>query len=100
MAKTVKSNNLPGKVAAKLFVELNKDYVWLSKEYDGSLVLATQLKPDDDRLVYPHGWYYAKHAFRNKHESDSGLYEEIKMECMEEDSVVLPPDMEEVTVVC
>lgn len=29
------------------------------------------------RLVFPKGWYYAKHCIRNKHNSTTGLYDEV-----------------------
>ena len=103
MAKKIKSNNLPGKVAARLFADINKKYVeFVEYDYKPS-VLKCQIDPNDDRLVYPEGWYFGKGCFRNKHQSDSGIYEEFAIvgaaggkqwqsEC------ITPSEMEEITV--
>ena len=101
MAQTIKSQNMPAKFAALLFASMNEQFVELVKRPDGKVELRTQLKPTDKRLVYPYGWYFAKGNFRNKHQSDSGLYEEVRMKCWDggNHDVELPSDMEEVTYI-
>ncbi len=76
MKKIVKSCDLPGLVAAKLFVELNKGKVVLEHQY-GKPCLITDENPEE--LVHPEGWYYAKESFRNKHNSSTGMYSEVPM---------------------
>lgn len=102
MARKIKANNLSGKVAARLFADLNKDYVEFV-EYDFKApVLKCQIDPNDMRLIYPDGWYFGKGTFRNKHQSDSGLYEEIAMvngDNQWQSECHTPSEMEEVTVV-
>ena len=81
MAKTVKTADLSGYLAARLFEALNPDVEYLIEDpfnlsnYNGLIVTDV----DPERLVYPEGWYYAKGCLRNKHNSSTGLYEEIPM---------------------
>ncbi len=84
MKNVVKSCDLPGQVAAKLFVMLNRGNVELVDDCDVCVpYLSVKVNPKE--LVYPEGWYYAKGAFRNKHNSTTGLYDEILVEvCAEE----------------
>ncbi len=78
MAKTIKTCDLSGNIAAFLFQKLNGDNVKL-KTYAGYnvLVIVTDIEPQN--LVYPEGWYYAKGCFRNKGNTTSGVYEEVIM---------------------
>lgn len=80
MAKTVKMCDMPIAVATKVFEMLNPgivrvqvpDYVLITRYF-----IVTDVEPKD--LTYPEGWYYAKGAFRNKHLSSTGMYEESRM---------------------
>ena len=77
-AKTVKMCDMPLKIAVYVFEELNPETVqviydkWFCK-----FIIRTCTEPM--HLVYPEGWYYAKGAFRNKHMSSTGMYEEAMM---------------------
>jgi hypothetical protein len=77
MARIIaKTSDLSGEVAAKLFEMLN----WGKLTYTRTgtyKVITTDVEPNE--LVYPEGWYYGKGAFRNKHESSTGIYDEIDM---------------------
>ncbi len=82
MANTVKPADLPVELAAKIFVALNRvDVVYMrmnpfgGDNGHGALYLCI----DPSELIYPEGWYFAKGHFRNKHNTDSGLYYEIPM---------------------
>ncbi len=70
--KIVKTCDLSGEVAARLFSMLNLGIV----RFDRNL-LFTDVEPKD--LNYPEGWYYAKGCFRNKYNSSTGAYSEITM---------------------
>ena len=72
--KVIKSCDLTGPIAGKLFAMLNAAYVYTAK-CGNEKVLVSKVHPDE--LIYPEGWYYAKGAFRNKHNSTTGLYDEI-----------------------
>ena len=76
MAEVVKSCNYRGNVAAKVFEMINPGVRYQKDEY-GNFVIVTDIQPSN--LVYPEGWYYAKGTFRNKHQSTTGLYDEILM---------------------
>lgn len=69
---TVKTCDLSGDIAARLFSMLNLGVV----NYNGGL-LFTDVEPKD--LIYPEGWYYAKGSLRNKGNSSTGKYSEITM---------------------
>ena len=74
--KIVKTCDLSAEVAARLFVMLNSEDVYLVKA--GSRIeIYTEKSPLD--LRYPEGWYYGKGCFRNKHESTTGSYSEVTM---------------------
>ena len=81
MAKTVKTADLGGCLAARLFEALNPDVEYLEfdpidlSNYAGVIVT----DEDPESLIYPEGWYFSKGYFRNKHNSSTGLYEEIPM---------------------
>lgn len=77
MAKTIKSRDLNGRVAAILFCMLNEGKVTFKEKPFLFSRLITDVSPKD--LTYPEGWYYAKGCFRNKHQSSTGLYDEIIM---------------------
>ena len=78
-AKQVKSCDYHWKIALKVLEMLNPktvrvDVVGRTSEY---AKVITDSEPMD--LIYPEGWYYAKSSFRNKHQSTSGFYYEIRM---------------------
>lgn len=74
MKHTIKSCDLPGIIAAKLFAMLNEG-VTVSRRYSGNYVIVTDRSPKS--LRYPEGWYFMNGMFRNKHNSTRGDYEEI-----------------------
>ena len=74
--KTVKTCDLTGDIAAKLFVELNPGDLCFTKQRRTKVLIS---KKAPQYLVYPEGWYFAKGAFRNKHYSTTGIYEEIPL---------------------
>jgi len=78
---SIKMCDVDVSVAAKALKELNKRKVLLVKERpfdDRITVILAKVHPK--KLIYPEGWYYAKGMFRNKHNSSTGLYQEIPME--------------------
>lgn len=81
MAKTVKMCDMSIAVATKVFEMLNDGKVRVKAPSDDGLCtcyfIVTDVEPKD--LTYPEGWYYAKGAFRNKHQSTTGFYEEAIM---------------------
>ena len=79
MATTVKTCDLSGEIAAHLFEMLNRDLVKVERPYGvyGGLYIITDTEPME--LCYPEGWYYAKGALRNKHQSTTGAYSEVMM---------------------
>lgn len=75
MKHVVKSCDLPGKAAAKLFAMLN-DSVSVNRSHSGDYyVIVTDRNPST--LTYPEGWYFMNGMFSNKHNSSTGVYEEI-----------------------
>ena len=78
MAKKIESRDYNAKIAAIVFAELNKSFVKYEHTQCGMLLIC-KISPDDDRLVYPDGWYPAKGYLRNKHFSSSGLYGETPL---------------------
>ena len=79
MAEVVKTCDLSGEVAARLFEMLNYDSVKVQRQITAfsHCVIVTDVEPN--KLRYPEGWYYGKGSFRNKHESSTGIYDEIPM---------------------
>ena len=83
MASMIKSCDLPGGPAAKLFELLNPGEVEAKIasddpcDYIQCYEIVTDIEPS--ALTYPEGWYYAKGNFRNKHNSTTGRYYEIHM---------------------
>lgn len=77
-AKVVKMCDMKASIAMKVFQMLNPEKVTLKEHLrcDG-IYIYTDTEPKD--LIYPEGWYYAKGAFRNKHQSTTGLYSEVLM---------------------
>ena len=73
----IKTCDLSGHAAAKLFVSINHGRVKLVQHEDYE-TLVTDIDPRC--LDYPEGWYYAKGNFRNKHNSTTGAYSEITMQ--------------------
>ena len=76
-AKEVKMCDLPARIAALVFKSLNYGKLELYIDGYGNRYIITDVEPK--HLTYPEGWYYAKGAFRNKHNSTTGVYEEICM---------------------
>ena len=79
---TVKTADLAASLAANLFAALNPmdvEYMRYHPFNQSSLpeigLIVTDTNPDE--LYYPEGWYFSKGFFRNKHNTTSGLYEEI-----------------------
>ena len=79
MANTIKTADLNGSIAAKLFANMNPGRVEHVTMHNGDIhgVLVTDVDPVD--LDYPEGWYFAKGSFRNKHNSSTGFYSEVPM---------------------
>ena len=81
MATTMRTADVGGHLAAKLFEGLNPDVDYMPGNPFNlactSGVIVTDIHPL--KLVYPEGWYYAKGYFRNKFNTTSGSYEEIPM---------------------
>jgi hypothetical protein len=77
-AKVVKMCDMTGDIAARVFEMLNHVRV-VGKKNDVfiSTVIVTDVEPKD--LIYPEGWYYAKGRLRNKHNSTTGVYNEVIM---------------------
>lgn len=82
MERTIKTADLPGRIAAKLFATINKDSMVIFLNRDpfvegthGGPVLICSTNPKE--LVYPEGWYFAKGHFRNKGNSTTGIYSEV-----------------------
>lgn len=82
MTRTVKMVNLPVRLAARIFASLNQESVVYQRFNpfggdSGYGVIVSYVDPDE--LIYPEGWYFAKGHFRNKHNTDGGIYYEIPM---------------------
>jgi len=76
MARTIKMCDMPIAIAAKTFEMLNPGKVHVNVQ-ETECFIVTDVHPDD--LTYPEGWYFAKGAFRNKHTSTTGIYQEAPM---------------------
>ena len=74
--KVVKTCDLSGEVAGKLFEMLNYGEVQYHREGTWKYIV-TDVEPS--KLCYPEGWYYGKGCLRNKHTSTNGVYSEIDM---------------------
>ncbi|MBR2744649.1 MAG: hypothetical protein IKE01_05085 [Clostridia bacterium] len=70
MPKKIKSESLPPRIAAELFASLNKEYVQLKfpteLDCNQEVSLICELNPNDDRLIYPDGWWFSDGYFRNE----------------------------------
>ena len=79
MAKTIKMCDMPLEIAVAVFQMLNPDNVKIEPvtRLNSRIAIVTDIEPKD--LIYPEGWYYAKGAFRNKHMSTTGFYQEARM---------------------
>lgn len=76
--KFIKSCDMPKSIIINLFQMLNpKNVTIIEQQWDGFNPKAIVSKVSPAELVYPEGWYFAKGCLRNKHNSSSGLYEEI-----------------------
>ncbi|MBQ5812078.1 hypothetical protein IIW29_00680 [Candidatus Saccharibacteria bacterium] len=81
---TVKTADLAASLAANLFAALNPMEVEFMRfhPFNQAMYPATGIiitDTDPDTLYYPEGWYFAKGHFRNKHNTSSGVYEEVPM---------------------
>ena len=77
---SVKMCDMSKCIAASVFQKLNASKVTLKEDpfsYYEDLIIVTDVEPSD--LVYPEGWYYANGNFRNKYNSTTGMYEEVRM---------------------
>jgi hypothetical protein len=74
---TKKMCDMNKNIAAKVFVLLNNNRISIDNIDNMRMFLITDTEPKD--LLYPEGWYYAKGRFTNKHNTSTGLYEEIYM---------------------
>ena len=84
MAHTVKTADLPIRLAAKLFAALNMENVIYVRrdpfcEGSGQCALISSLDPEE--LIYPEGWYFAKGHFRNKHNTGNYFYDQMPIYC-------------------
>jgi hypothetical protein len=72
--KYVKSSDMNADAAVAALISLNDGVT-----YCGGNAWSRYLKSikDPANLVFPEGWYFCKHCFRNKHNSSTGLYEEV-----------------------
>lgn len=77
MATTVKMCDMSKDIAATVFKMLNYGKVHLKDHNFFGKIIVTDIEPKN--LVYPEGWYYGKGSLRNKHNSTTGMYEEIPM---------------------
>lgn len=78
MAKTIKMCDMTADIAVKVFQMLNGGKIRVERgKFGWEKIIITNVDPLN--LVYPEGWYYAKGCFRNKHNSTSGVYEEVMM---------------------
>lgn len=77
MAKVVKMCDMKKSIAVKVFKMLNQEKVHVRENNFCELIIVTDIEPKN--LIYPEGWYYAKGRFRNKHNSTTGMYDEIRM---------------------
>ena len=75
--KTVKMCDMDAGIAQKVFQMLNPNKIVLAEDYCFGVCIYTDTEPKF--LIYPEGWYYAKGTFRNKHNSTTGMYYEVKM---------------------
>ena len=79
MATTVKMCDMSKSIAIQVFKMLNGNKVQLKETHTPlGVIIVTDIEPM--HLIYPEGWYYAKGTFRNKHNSTTGIYEEVHME--------------------
>ena len=81
MAETVKMCDMNIAVSTKVFEMLNQGKVRVKRpgeDFCTHYFIVTDVEPKE--LIYPEGWYYAKGAFRNKHMSTTGMYQEALMQ--------------------
>ena len=75
--RVVKMCEMSSDIAAYIFSMLNRNCVIVTSDKNDTPVIRTDKEPK--KLIYPAGWYYCNGAFRNKHNSDTGMYSEIFM---------------------
>lgn len=78
-SKIVKSCDLYGETAAKLFSLLNENKVTLKMPDLLCSCIRIVSKKEPNELVYPEGWFYCNGYLTNKNQSSSGMYDEILM---------------------
>ena len=72
----IRTADLSANLAAHLFESMNVGVEFLfDSPFGFGRAIFTDTDPEE--LLYPEGWYYANGTFRNKHNSSTGLYEEI-----------------------
>lgn len=67
--------NLPASAAIVALACLNPSKVLKSDFSQYPATVTTKEHPS--RMLFPQGWYFAKGAVRNKHNSTTGLYDEV-----------------------
>ena len=78
MGKTVNSKDYNGYTAAVVFKMLNERNVKLCNlETPPYMQIETDIEPCE--LNYPEGWYYVDGCLRNRHESTTEDYYEVRM---------------------
>lgn len=76
--KMVKACDYNEYIAAVVFKMLNEGNVKLCQlETHPYMQIETDIEPCE--LTYPEGWYYGNGCLRNKHESTTGAYYEVRM---------------------
>ena len=76
MARTIKSCNFNGKIAATIFCMLNPGQIHFLEKGE-NLTLITNVEPS--KLIYPEGWYYEDGWFRNRKTTDNECWYDIFM---------------------
>ena len=80
MVKLIRTADLSARTAAQLMTSINPGIEYVPNNpfcHDNVGAIITETHPRD--LIYPEGWYFSKGNFRNKHNTSSGVYEEIPM---------------------
>lgn len=78
---TIKTAELPNRVALELFKMLNPNVEIVRYDYNNELDIATDTHPDE--LNYPEGWYNASGYLTNKGNTSYGRYSQFPFVTME-----------------
>ena len=73
----VKTCDFDAKAAIAAFAALNQTEGKAVGVKSESWPYAIETSSDPAKMLFPAGWYFAKHALRNKHHSTTGAYSEI-----------------------